>query len=259
MYVLDLRRCHACKFVFAARPPNIVYDAAYFAAEGVDTQADEEAAYRVEERLAAIARDAPPGQSRRLLDIGIGDGRLLSVAERLGYETAGLDVSDDAVRLARGRYRLRAELSVAPLASAFPGHRFDIIHMNEVIEHIPNPMELLEWCRAHITDGGLLVIQTGNVDSVASRLLGSRWDYLRPVHCSYFSPGSLDFALKAAGFRAIASEVTDWRLRSIWQRARRVRRTEGRRAGLRWLAFGLTCKIRWLRRTITVRARPVHA
>ncbi len=256
-YLLDLQRCLECRFVFAARPATVAYDAEYLAAEGVDTDVSDDAAYRVNERLAAIAKEVPPDGHTRLLDVGIGDGRLLSGAERLGYRTAGLDVSVDAVVLARTRYALRADLSVAPLATAFEGCLFDVIHMNEVIEHVIEPMELLRWCRAHIADNGLLVIQTGNVESVASRLRGSRWDYFRPVHCGYFSPGSLDFALRASGFRIIALEVADWRFRSIWRRARRLRQREGMRASLGWLTFGLTCKVRWLRRTITVRARPL--
>lgn len=56
--------------------------------------------------IPAIARHLPRAEdpSRRLLDIGCGNGDLFSLVESKGYEYFGLDVSDDILQRSRATY-----------------------------------------------------------------------------------------------------------------------------------------------------------
>ena len=51
---------------------------------------------------------------------------------------------------------------------------FDLITMWDVVEHVPEPRDLLEQARELLKPGGLLVIETQNVNSRFARLLAIR-------------------------------------------------------------------------------------
>jgi 2-polyprenyl-3-methyl-5-hydroxy-6-metoxy-1,4-benzoquinol methylase len=252
-YELELGQCRDCGFVFLQNDPGIAYDLEYLCQNAGIDRNPVMARFRAEERLAGIGSHLQQARGRRLLDIGIGDGYLLSLAEKGGYETFGLDVNADGVRLARERYGLAARLSLGPLKDAFPDTTFDVIHMNEVIEHVREPMPMLSWCREHLKAGGCLVIQTGNIESLASQLKGSSWGYFQPAHTSYFSSRTLKFALVEAGFKVLRWASTDWRLGPSLAMTRALAR-RNRRQALGFLALYLTARAPNLRRTITVYA-----
>lgn len=255
-YPLDLGQCATCGFVFLQNDQRIRYDSDYLHQEHVLARGHPLARFRAEERIAGIARVVSPGRDRRFLDIGVGDGLMLSVAEAAGYVAFGLDVNPDAADVARREYGVRAEIRTDPLAVAYAGQTFQVIHMNEVVEHIPEPMALLRWCRERLAPGGCVVIQTGNIDSLASRIKGASWDYFRPVHVSYFSTATLSSALGRAGFSIIHYASVDWRvlpsLQMTWTLLSRGRVGDG----LRFLLLYSTALLPGLRRTVTIYARP---
>lgn len=252
-YALVLGKCAACSFVFLQNDPQIACERDYLDQEQVMTHGDLLARFRAEERVAGIARVVPPGGRSRFLDIGIGDGLLLSVAEAAGFTTFGLDINPDTAEIARG-FRVRADVRVEPLPGAFPGATFDVIHMNEVVEHLPDPMAVLRWCREHLSPDGCLVIQTGNIDFWASRIRGSSWDYIRPVHVSYFSTATLSSAACKTGFRIIRRATADWR---VWPSLRMAVSLSRQRVGdgLRFLLLCVTALPPGLRRTVMLYAR----
>jgi 2-polyprenyl-3-methyl-5-hydroxy-6-metoxy-1,4-benzoquinol methylase len=250
VYPLSLVQCGQCHFVYLANDLQISYDEEYLYNEQVVTSEDMLAAFRARERVAGIAHVVAPQPGRSFLDIGIGDGLLLSVAEQAGYTTFGLDVNAAGVAMARERYGVKADIRIQPPEEAFPDQQFDVIHMNEVIEHIPEPLSMLQWCRRHLRVGGYLVIQTGNVDSLASRMKGADWDYFRPVHVSYFSTRTLAYAGRKAGFTVSRYATTDWRLAPVVATARTVSKADGALRGLRLVALYLTAKLYGVRRTV---------
>lgn len=253
-YQLHLGQCARCNFVFLLDDPHIEYDEHYLNLEQVITTGDVLARFRAKERIASIARFVPPGPERRFLDIGIGDGLLLSLAETSGYSTFGLDVNPVGVEMARKQYGLQADVRLDPPEEAFPDQQFDVIHMNEVIEHISKPMPLLRWCREHLSEEGVLVIQTGNVDSLASQMKGADWDYFRPVHESYFSTRTLSYAVQQAGFEIVRCVTIDWRFKSALRVANYLLRHDGAMRALRFLTLYITALPHGIRRSVLVYA-----
>jgi 2-polyprenyl-3-methyl-5-hydroxy-6-metoxy-1,4-benzoquinol methylase len=253
-YKLDLLKCAACGFVFLGNEIDIEYDGDYLARENVLTKDDPYAQFIANERVASIARVVPPEPGKAFLDIGIGDGLLLYLAEELGYTTYGLDINADGLRLARSIYGIRAAFSLEPMADAFPGTQFDVIHMNEVIEHVPNPMPLLKDCRKRLKEGGILVIQTGNIDSIVSKVTGRSWAYIRPVHVSYFSTKTLLHAVEESGFKPIKWMTLDWRLQSVVNQAGRLLKHGQVKGGLKMMTLYLTSIAHGMRRSVVVYA-----
>jgi SAM-dependent methyltransferase len=77
--------------------------------------------------------------------------------------------------------------------------RFDLVTAIDVVEHVGDPVGLLECCRERLADAGRLLVVTPDAASIAARLLGRRWWHLRLAHVGYFTRATLTDALGRAG------------------------------------------------------------
>jgi hypothetical protein len=117
-----------------------------------------------------------------------------------------VDVS--ATRIARARRRHpRVEFSDRPLAqSGIEASSLDLAILDNVLEHLPQPAEMLDQVRGLLKATGRLVAITPNMESGNFRLLGRRWTpELAPhAHIYLFTAKALDRLLAVTGFRRIA-------------------------------------------------------
>jgi 2-polyprenyl-3-methyl-5-hydroxy-6-metoxy-1,4-benzoquinol methylase len=150
----------------------------------------------------------------RLLDIGAGDGTFISAAADIGWQSIGLDPA----RNTKFTYNQRGQgtaVLVQELDSLARAQSFDVITMWDVIEHVERPLEILEFASGLLSDKGVLVLETGNYQSV-DRIEGANawWGY-QADHRWYFSPATLLPMLKQMGLRhsVIATRV----LRPWWK------------------------------------------
>jgi len=153
-------------------------------------------------RMPVIRRHfARPG---RVLDVGCAAGYFLRVMQEEGWDVTGLEPSDAIRPQAEeriGRERVRAgvlgEVELAPAS-------FDLVTMWDVIEHIPDVVAAARAVRALLAPGGKFLIETQNVDSLAARLLGRRWQhYKHAEHIYHFQRDTLAEVLRRAGFRVL--------------------------------------------------------
>lgn len=80
--------------------------------------------------------------------------------------------------------------------SQFNSASFDVVYANQVIEHVPEPVEFVRKASFYLKVNGLLVIGTPNIDSIAWRNLRGNWTTLqKPDHLVFFNPRSLNRAL----------------------------------------------------------------
>lgn len=99
---------------------------------------------------------------RRALDFGCGAGRSTRFLTRLGFETIGVDVSADMIRLAgsidpAGRYELVGDGEFAAVEDA----RFDLIFSGFAFDNIPgvdHRRDLLLGLRRLLSDTGRIVL-----------------------------------------------------------------------------------------------------
>lgn len=143
--------------------------------------------------------------------MGCATGSLIYHMARLGWRTTGIDVNPDAVAVARANHLDVAEgaLEEQPYSDAF----FDVIHMGDVLEHLPRPWQTLRTAHRLLRPGGLLVLRTPNADCGfarsslrLSRWLGSPWAWsAAPYHLHEFTPQTMSQLLSSAGFEVTQS------------------------------------------------------
>jgi SAM-dependent methyltransferase len=143
------------------------------------------------------------GQNVSFLDVGCGWGRLLKAATEYGWSSKGLETSSKALEFIGKNFpNLDVEQSYLDTMGKEPSS-FDLISMVEVIEHIDQPKLLLEQVHDHLCDEGLLLVQTGNIESFTAQKAGMEWPYIKAEHVSYFSMSSLAHVLQDSGFEVL--------------------------------------------------------
>lgn len=138
-----------------------------------------------------------------LLEVGVGSGSLLAFAAKRGMPVAGCDLSQAVCHHVRRRRGIAVRHGrVADLPAC---DRFDVIVMNHVLEHVPDPVGSLEQIRARLMPHGVLHVAVPNVASWNARFSG--WTSYVRYHLVYFTPESLRYALARAGFDVVACET----------------------------------------------------
>lgn len=133
---------------------------------------------------------------RRLLEIGVGSGSFLEFARSRGFQVMGCDLSGPVCRHIEGKFHIpvhHGHVNTLPDEPAF-----DVVVMNHVLEHVSDPVGLLQEVRRRMNRGSVLHVVVPNVDSWESCLRG--WTGFEPYHLVYFRPTTLKNAAERAGF-----------------------------------------------------------
>jgi 2-polyprenyl-3-methyl-5-hydroxy-6-metoxy-1,4-benzoquinol methylase len=150
----------------------------------------------------------------RFLDIGCGSGASTRAASDLGWEAIGIDIDPQLIQ--EGREQLQVDLRCVPiLESGLPPGQFDFIKLRDVIEHLPNPLEVLVKVRDLLAPDGVVLLVTPNEGSLATQarvILRRRRTVVAtvppPHHLHSFAPESLVRTLRRAGLRSYTTFTT---------------------------------------------------
>ena len=125
----------------------------------------------------------------KILEIGCGMGYLTYALNKAGYNSTGLDISQEAINEAQktfGDYYVCANFFSF---SEKHSNEFDVIVMTELIEHVENPTEFLLQAARLIKPEGSIIITTPNKSIYSDSVI---WNTdLPPVHCWWFSEESV--------------------------------------------------------------------
>ncbi|MGH7856047.1 MAG: class I SAM-dependent methyltransferase [Candidatus Binatia bacterium] len=205
--LFDLKRCRGCELAFVHPIPSEIERLEWRGSEShyyglVRTHREElrRGARELLDRLAEVRR--PPG---RLLDVGAGQGLLLAEAACRGWDALGVESSPDACR-AMQEQRLTV-VSGDFLDVELPGRSFDVVLLQQVVEHSTSPRELVRRACELLVPDGVLYVGTPNATGLLARSLGRAFNYwIPPEHVFHYGPRSLRYLLEKNGF-----EVADLR------------------------------------------------
>jgi SAM-dependent methyltransferase len=175
-----LTGCEACGLVFVnPMPPPELLDR-FYGEEGVWGEAHAERAARIaaahERRVARnrapksgrrpkrmllldamqphVRVDTPP-PGAKVIDFGCGEGKLLNTLQEAGWETYGIEPSTTVAFLRHRR------LETVPQDGTF-----DLVILHHVLEHLPDPLDVLRQLAGALRQGGILFIGVPRLDTL---------------------------------------------------------------------------------------------
>jgi SAM-dependent methyltransferase len=201
--------CNQCGIVFEdidymVFNPEEIYTDGYFQGKVYSDYVGEEARRReiFKKKFSLIQGVIKEGDV--VLDVGCATGGFLKVLEYNRVFGYGVEISDFAAGYAREKNFLRV-ITGDLIGVEFPSTFFDAVTMWDVLEHLPNPLEVLKDIYRILKPKGFLIIETLNIDSWNARIMKDQWPlYSPPYHLFYYSARTLEGILQSCGFRPIA-------------------------------------------------------
>ena len=154
------------------------------------------------------------GHNGKILDVGTGSGILVRQIARVKGSTDSLYANDfsDSVLAPLRKQGFQTLLGQAEQLATT--ERFAVICMNQVLEHLENPVRVVRRLTELLAPGGHLFIETPNIASLDARIFSAGFwgGYHIPRHFWLFSETSLRQLLASAGLsvtevRYLASPV----------------------------------------------------
>lgn len=153
--------------------------------------------------------------TKNLLDLGCGEGFFSKVFNKEGWKTTLIDFSDDG--LSRHNPSLLENFIQSDLITYIENKReelnvFDVINLDNVLEHVIDPVRLLSNLKSNMHSDAILRIEVPNDFSSFQDLLvklgctEETW-VSPPEHLSYFNTSSLKALLENQGFELVSVQT----------------------------------------------------
>ncbi len=136
-----------------------------------------------------------------LLEIGCGNGFFLKQARSLGYrDVRGVEPSQAAIASAPPEVAAGIVCDMMR-PGLFADASFDAICLFQVLDHIFDPLALLETCFRILRPGGLMLCLNHNVAAVSARILRERSPIIDIEHTYLYSPATISRLFEKVGFQ----------------------------------------------------------
>jgi SAM-dependent methyltransferase len=211
----EYRYCKGCDTVFIKDPPvdklSIIYPANYysFAETGKVSLLHSVKNYLDNKRIKKLIRLT--GKTKlRVLDVGGGDGWLLSVIRDCNPEVAEtheVDLDGNALQRAVAAGHIGHHCRIEDLKTDL---KFDLIVMLNIIEHVADPGKILEKCHKLLSPEGFILIKTPNHKTLSRYLFkNANWGGFHcPRHWVLFSMASLTALSQQSQFEVVNAAYT---------------------------------------------------
>lgn len=159
--------------------------------------------------LLDVLENVAPG--RRLLEVGCGTGDFLLFARERGFTVEGTEPAIEAAQHAAANDLIVHASRFSEFVARYTGKTFDAVVMLNVLEHVPDPVGMLQECRQMLNSGGIVCIRVPNdfseIQKETKEKLGtSPWWIAVPDHINYFNFDSLHQLLDRLGFETIYAQ-----------------------------------------------------
>ncbi len=193
--------------------PAEIHKFEQLAARWWDPEGELKPLHRIQPLRLDYIRDVVDLPGKRVLDVGSGGGILAEGMAEAGARVTGVEPGESAVGAARAHLAVSGlevdyrHGEVGDLLAAGDGP-FEVITCMEVLEHVPDPAELISQCAGLLAPGGLLFFATLNRTprSYLFAILGAEYilGWLpRGTHdwSRFIRPAEMEAHLRAAGLR----------------------------------------------------------
>lgn len=199
----EIDKCNDCEVVFVRNIMTVETLASYY-----ETAASDEFIYTSENiyylnhyynKLKREIYRITGKTSGNILDVGCSGGYFLDIMQE--WDRYGIEISDKEASIAKSKYGdniLSGVIEDYPVRESF----FDVITLQDVLDHCINPTEVIDSCYKMLKPGGLIIIKVHDISCLYARISGKTfYAILPPFHLFYFSKKPLAFILTRSGFR----------------------------------------------------------
>ena len=135
-------------------------------------------------------------KNNKVLEIGSYYGILGNIIKPYVKNYTGLELSKHAAEYSRKNFKLN--ITNEPLNKFLEKNvLFDVIIMNDVIEHLDNPFNAMNLIEKKLEPNGILIFTTFNMDAIVPKIMRGKYHWIMPMHKFYFSNSTLRYFLKA--------------------------------------------------------------
>lgn len=206
-------RCLSCDLVFFNPQPSLEYLRDFYSSqsgymssiqENLDSFKRDPSAWKNTANfiLDKVYQYIKEQSDQRILDVGSAYGFFLLFAKERGLDAHGIEISSETSRYAKehGIDVQHTTLVEANLEEA----SFNIITMNNVLEHTLNPVAELTKAYNLLKTPGVVFIAVPNFDSLTAQVDAFYWKMKSwPNHMFYFTEKTLSAILSKVGFRVV--------------------------------------------------------
>jgi 2-polyprenyl-3-methyl-5-hydroxy-6-metoxy-1,4-benzoquinol methylase len=148
-----------------------------------------------------------------ILDIGCGGGYFLLYGKNRGWATLGIDPSIQSINHCKSIGLDVIEGYFDENLSEKLANKFDVVHLSEVLEHVPDPENTIFSIKKTLKPGGIVCIVVPNdynpfQVSLIKACNFKPWWVAPPHHINYFDFSSLENLLEKVGFTVILKETS---------------------------------------------------
>ncbi len=203
-------RCPSCKLMVVENAPadlSPYYSEGYFTGDvTLDGYMDYDLDKEVSKKsylnyLNVLDKYVVKQAEINMFEVGCATGFFMDLARQKGWQTEGIDISEYAVKKAREKGLVA---TTAPLESYQSAKKFDAVVMQDLIEHVKDPVGVVNRAKNLLAENGLLLITTPDAGSLWAKAWGKHWHaFVPPQHLFYFSVKNLASILEKNGFKVV--------------------------------------------------------
>lgn len=144
---------------------------------------------------------------RNYLEIGIGNGEMLALAQEFGFDTDAVEICrEDCINVASA---LNVDIKLCDIVDYHTDKKYDVIVMGDVLEHVSKPSQVLQKVAEMLADQGVLWLSTPNYNCAYARMQKFNhvmWHELN--HYTYVSRESLETLLNTFGLSIVTYNIS---------------------------------------------------
>jgi SAM-dependent methyltransferase len=156
-------------------------------------------------RVLAYAKARMPGKrAPTLLDVGSGLGVFPFRMKEAGWVCTALD--PDLRAAAHAKEVVGVDAITGDFLALADGQlgKYDVITFNKVLEHVADPVAMLQKARQHLAPGGFIYVEVPDAEAAAAEGPGREEFFIEHLHV--FSTESVEMMAQHAGLTPVTTE-----------------------------------------------------
>jgi 2-polyprenyl-3-methyl-5-hydroxy-6-metoxy-1,4-benzoquinol methylase len=201
----NLVKCEICELIFLSPRPGKSIIGKYYPSDYWNSRKEVNWKNIRDKIFRPVYKILLENKVGKILDVGAGDGTFLSKFKENGWFVNGVEVSRDAVKIAKDKYKI--QLINGDFEKIHINDTYDVITFMNSLEHLYSPKNALRKANTALVKDGLLLVSVPNIGSLGSLIFRKNWYPLSPPrHLYHFSINTITDMLSKCGFKVMIIE-----------------------------------------------------